>query len=142
VNARNHSTDTALTAPQQAAPVKKWQIIKQRANGPFCPNLIAIVPADNEHGDAIAHIPLMDGQNFTAIDDLRAGTVLQALNTHAGLVAEVARLREALEEMVNHYEATFNVGKVGKLRAVTAQQPVVIQARAALAAGGDGKEGK
>lgn len=40
---------------------KNVTVVRQEAAAPFRPALLSIVPSDNLHGDAIAHIPLFDG---------------------------------------------------------------------------------
>lgn len=68
-----------LAIPMRKIP-DKVMVFRQDPAPPFRPAIIALVPAGDPNGDAIAHIPMEDGRTITYREEIIAARMAQAWN--------------------------------------------------------------
>lgn len=70
---------------------KQVTVARQEAAPPFRPAILSLVPSDNPHGDAIAHIPMYDGCTITEREEKIAEEIARRWNGFEQPVLEEVR---------------------------------------------------
>lgn len=73
---------------------KQVTVHRQEARPPFLPAMLVLVPTNNIHGDAIAHIPMRDGRTISDYEVEIAKRLALAWNCVDGMLAEADRRYE------------------------------------------------